>query len=132
VRRAREELAADGLSPIVVDWRCDGREIAVIHDFAEQADRYLRARGLARLSIEGGLRSQDPAFLERLTDTYHQCGGLRMAASPQSGVVDPQCRVWDTSNVWIAGAAVFPSSSFANCTLTALALTARLADQIEL
>ncbi|MBV8497441.1 MAG: GMC family oxidoreductase, partial [Gammaproteobacteria bacterium] len=69
-------------------------------------------------------------FLDGLTDTYHQCGGLRMSDSAATGVVDPDCRVWGTSNVWVAGAAVFPSSGFANCTLTALALASRLAARL--
>jgi choline dehydrogenase-like flavoprotein len=47
---------------------------------------------------------------------------------PAGGVTDPNCRVWDTANVYVAGASVFPTSSHANCTLTALALGARLAN----
>jgi choline dehydrogenase-like flavoprotein len=65
-----------------------------------------------------------------LSDTAHQCGGLLMSATPDRGVTDPNCRVWNTDNVYVAGASVFPSSSYANCTLTALALTARLADRV--
>jgi choline dehydrogenase-like flavoprotein len=54
-----------------------------------------------------------------------------MSASPQQGVVDPECRVWGTSNLYVAGAAIFPSSSHANTTFTALALAARLAATIQ-
>jgi len=122
--------ARDGLPGIVVDWRCDGRELPAIHDFVEEVDDYLQFHGLASLYIDAALRNRDPDFIDRLTDTFHQCGGLRMSSSPADGVVDADCRVWGTDNVWIAGAAVFPSSSFANCTLTALALAARLADRL--
>jgi hypothetical protein len=124
-------VAADGLIPVSVDWRCDGREIAAIHELAVASNDYLSSRGIAELRIEQSLSSGDPAFVERLGDTYHPCGGMRMSKSPTTGVVDRQCKVWGTSNVWVAGASVMPSSSYANCTLTALALTSRLAGQLQ-
>jgi choline dehydrogenase-like flavoprotein len=62
---------------------------------------------------------------------YHHAGGMCMSAQPNLGVVDPDCRVWGTSNVYVAGASVFPSSGHANTTFTALALAARLASTIQ-
>ena len=53
-----------------------------------------------------------------------------MSTSKELGVVDKDCRVWDTENVWVAGSAVFPSSSHANSTLTALALSERLVQNL--
>ena len=49
-----------------------------------------------------------------------------MADSAAQGVVDQDCRVFGTSNLYVAGAAVFPTSSFANPTFTAMALARRL------
>jgi choline dehydrogenase-like flavoprotein len=118
--------AADGLTPVAVDWRCDGGELQAIYELAAGSDRYLREHGIAELRIDPALEGMDAAFLDGLGDTYHQCGGMRMSASPRNGVVDADGRVWGTSNVWVAGAAVLPSSSHANCTLTALALATRL------
>jgi choline dehydrogenase-like flavoprotein len=54
-----------------------------------------------------------------------------MASDPAAGVVDGNCRAWGTRNVYVAGASVFPTSSHANSTLTALALAARLASQVK-
>jgi choline dehydrogenase-like flavoprotein len=53
-----------------------------------------------------------------------------MAARADDGVVDAELRVFGTANVYVAGAATFPSGSFANPTLTALALALRLADHL--
>jgi choline dehydrogenase-like flavoprotein len=69
--------------------------------------------------------------MEQFADFYHQTGGMCFGGSARSGVVDSDCRVWDTKNVYVAGASVFPTSSHANPTLTALALTARLADTLK-
>ena len=53
-----------------------------------------------------------------------------MAASAADGVVDLQLKVFGTDNLYVLGAATFPSGSFANPTLTALELSVRLADHL--
>jgi choline dehydrogenase-like flavoprotein len=53
-----------------------------------------------------------------------------MAAEASQGVVDRDCRVFGTENVYVAGAAVFPYPGSANPTLTVVALALRLADQL--
>jgi choline dehydrogenase-like flavoprotein len=130
VRLEDNEPTADGLRPVLVDWQCDGRELEAIRTIAIDADAYLRTRGLAQLQIDPNLLAKDPAFIDRLSDTYHPCGGMRMSASASAGVVDGECKVWGTDNVWVAGASVLPSSSHANCTLTALALASRLVPKL--
>jgi choline dehydrogenase-like flavoprotein len=46
-------------------------------------------------------------------------------------VVDADCRIHGVSNLSIASAAVFPTSSQANPTLTVVALALRLADRLR-
>jgi hypothetical protein len=131
IRLRDTDRAVDGLIPVAVDWRCDGRELEAIYNLAIESDAYLRSRGLAELNIDPALQRRDAGFIDSLGDTYHQCSGMRMSAYPAAGVVGGDCRVWGTSNVWVAGAAVFPSSSHANCTLTALAIATRLLPSLE-
>ena len=50
-----------------------------------------------------------------------------MAKSADDGVVDKDLRVFGTDNLHVLGAVAFPSGSYANPTLTALALAMRLA-----
>jgi hypothetical protein len=131
VRLLDSDRIADGLVPAVVDWKCDGGELEAIHALAVESEVYLRRHGIVQLTIDPALQRRDRGFIDTLSDTFHQCGGMRMSASPATGVVDSDCRVWGTSNVWVAGAAVFPSSSHANCTLTALALATRLVPRLQ-
>ena len=121
----------DGLRKAKVNWQLDGREVEAIRSFVLAADQYLQEAGIAKLIIDPSLEEKNPMFLDTMNDTYHQCGGLCMSGSQATGVVDKNCKVWGTANVFIAGASVFPTSSYANCTLTALALAARLADHIK-
>jgi choline dehydrogenase-like flavoprotein len=121
----------DGLPAIDVDWQVDGGELAPLRLFVMDVDAALRSAGIAELDIDPRLRDLDTGFLDTLSDTYHACGGLCMSATAQTGVVDTDCRVWGTRNLYIAGSAVFPSSGHANSTFTALALATRLAGHLS-
>jgi choline dehydrogenase-like flavoprotein len=131
VRLIDEEPQQDGLFRLAVHWNLDGAEIANIRDFVRRVDEYLRQEKIATLEIDERLLRGDPSILEQFEDHYHQVGGMWIGGSASSGVVDSDCRVWGTANVYVAGASVFPTSSHANITLTALALTARLASFLE-
>jgi choline dehydrogenase-like flavoprotein len=58
-------------------------------------------------------------------------GGARMSRTADDGVVDGDCRVWGTDNLYLAGSAVFRTSGHATPTLTIVQLALRLADTIE-
>lgn len=66
----------------------------------------------------------------RYTDASHHMGTTRMSAAPADGVVDRDCRVHGTHNLFVAGSSVFPSAGHQNPTLTLLALTLRLAEHL--
>jgi choline dehydrogenase-like flavoprotein len=130
IRLAEDHPCSDGLPRASVDWQVDGREVTSIQRFVEQASTYLDSRRIARLREQPTTYLEASELLPRLSDTGHQCGGLRMASDPGRGVVDFDSRVWGTSNLYVAGACVFPTSSHANCTLTALAMTLRLSEKL--
>ncbi len=67
----------------------------------------------------------------RFRDVAHPTGTTRMAATPEHGVVDPDCRVWGVDNLYVAGSSVFPTAGHANPTLMIVALTLRLADTLR-
>jgi hypothetical protein len=130
IRVAAREPGPNGLLPVAVDWQIDGRELVSIRRFVGACHRYLEGGGLARVTIDPAIESDAMDFLTRARDTYHQCGGLCMSALPRDGVTDRSARVWGTRNTYVAGASLLPSSSYANCTLTALALGLRLASHL--
>jgi choline dehydrogenase-like flavoprotein len=71
-------------------------------------------------------------YVANCSASRHHMGTTRMHADPKRGVVDPEGRVHDTANLYVAGSSVFPTSGIANPTLTILALTLRLADHLKL
>ncbi|MBO0731043.1 MAG: GMC family oxidoreductase [Acidimicrobiaceae bacterium] len=60
----------------------------------------------------------------------HFGGTARMHRSRRFGVTDPWSRLFDASNVVVADASTFTTSSEKNPTLTAMALAARAADRL--
>ena len=98
--------------------------------FSNQLKGYLKDACDAHITVVPELEAGDRTVFAQATDSYHQCGGARMGTSELDGVVDADCRVFGTKNLYVAGAAVFPSASFANPTFTAMALARRLAGHL--
>lgn len=109
-----------------LDWQLTGQDLASM-----QRSQQLMS---TRLMEEGqrGARSllRDGQLPTRLIGGHHHMGTTRMHPSERQGVVDPDGRVHGVGNLYIAGSGVFPTSGYANPTLTLLALTLRLGDQL--
>jgi choline dehydrogenase-like flavoprotein len=124
-----EETDQLGMRIPVLEWKVDGHdEVRTIQIAADLAKRYFESNDIAELLVDERVRAGKPEILDEFTDTYHHMGTTRMACTASQGVVDKNCRVFGTSNLYICGAAVFPSAGFANPTLTAMALALRLSE----
>jgi choline dehydrogenase-like flavoprotein len=121
---------AAGLPKVILDWKVGSEELASIRDFTHRCDQALRESGLASLQMVEDLQKLEPKFLTTLRDNYHHAGGARMAETAEDGVVDRDLRVFDTTNLYVAGAATFRTTSNANTTFTALALVTRLIEHL--
>jgi choline dehydrogenase-like flavoprotein len=62
---------------------------------------------------------------------YHHMGTTRMSVMPKDGVVNSDCRVHGTDNLYVAGSSVFATCGYANPTFTIGALALRLADHLS-
>jgi choline dehydrogenase-like flavoprotein len=143
LRSARWQLVVDleqGPHPdnrVVLSDRRDhfGRPRAVLHYRFREADQLNRSRLCAVVTREleragAGRVSRDPAQPIDCKH-HHHAGTTRMHPDPNLGVVDEQLRVHGMENLFLSGSSVFPTAGFANPTLTALALTLRLADHLS-
>jgi choline dehydrogenase-like flavoprotein len=116
-----------GMPRLRIDLRfaeIDARSVVAAHRVIEGG---LREAALGRLDYAVAEPEREAAVLNQATDGYHQIGTARMSADPAAGVVDRDCRVHGTANLFVASSAIFPSSSQANPTLLLAAFSARLA-----
>lgn len=122
----RDEL---GMQRLLIDWRYTQRDVATVRSAVR-----LLAEDIASSGI--GVFEYDPESIEAEITRYgayggHHLGTARMGTDPRTSVVDPNCRVHGINNLFIAGGAVFPTSSQANPTLSIVALAVRLAAQLR-
>jgi choline dehydrogenase-like flavoprotein len=78
--------------------------------------------GRAKIDISLPIKPGDRSHYGR-----HHMGTTRMGSSDRTGVVDPDCRVYGTHNLFVAGSSLFPTSGYANPTLTIVLMALRLA-----
>jgi choline dehydrogenase-like flavoprotein len=122
------ELDAFGQRRLQVDWRYRDDDIESAFQSLKLIHQELERTGAGRLE------TTDEGIKERLYRTgvgSHHIGLTRMSSDPRDGVVDADCRVHGISNLFIASSSVFPTGSFANPTLTIVALAVRLADHVR-
>jgi choline dehydrogenase-like flavoprotein len=118
-----------GVPRVLVDWHYSAGDVATA-----TASMKLFAHDIARSGI--GAFEYDPASIELEMTRYgayggHHLGTARMGSDPRKSVVDADCRIHGLRNLYVAGGAVFPTSSQANPTLTIVALAMRLATHLR-
>jgi choline dehydrogenase-like flavoprotein len=124
--QARDAL---GQQKIRVDWRSSAADLRTVGLAARSLARDLAASGCGIFSFD----DQEVAVSALRDGAYggHHIGTARMSHTPQTGVVDADCRVHGLRNLFIAGSAVFPTSGQANPTLTIVAMALRLAEHLK-
>lgn len=116
-----------GQRRVRLDWRLSGFDAKSFIKSQEIVDQELRRAGLGRLYV----KPFDEIPQDEITGGWHHMGTTRMHTDPKYGVVDQNCRIHGISNLFIAGPSVFPTSGYANPSLTIIALAVRLADHIK-
>ncbi|HSH88040.1 MAG TPA: GMC family oxidoreductase [Methylophilus sp.] len=123
-----EATDALGMRKVKVDWKYLPADIESIRRSLNVFVQEINQSGLATFEYNDDLLEED---LTRF-GAYggHHIGTARMGADPETSVVDANCKLHQVDNLYIASAAVFPTSSQANPTLTITAISLRLADHI--
>lgn len=67
---------------------------------------------------------------DKIVPGNHPMGTTRMSINPANGVVDANCLVHDTNNLYVSSSSTFPTGGYVNPTLTIVALSVRLADHL--
>jgi choline dehydrogenase-like flavoprotein len=118
-------------------WRISDDDRVAMRAAALEFGRYLIHADIGRLNVNPAILSlvnplQGWTALSGASGAAgHQLGGARMSSKAADGVVDKDCRVWSVNNLYVAGSAVFRTSSHATPTFTITQLALRLADTLN-
>lgn len=118
-----------GVPRLIVRWCTREDEVNTIGRAYRALRDAVLASGLGTVILEPNMEDLIRASLASPQGGHH-IGTARMGENSNSSVVDTNCEVWSTHGLFLAGSAVFPTSGFANPTLSAVALSLRLADYI--
>jgi choline dehydrogenase-like flavoprotein len=124
-----DTVDALGMPRLRVDWRYTAGDVDTVARALTLLAQDIAASGIGRFDY-------DASSVEAEMTRYgayggHHIGTARMGTDPRSSVVDADCRVHGVRNLHVASAAVFPTSSQANPTLTIVALALRLAARLR-
>ncbi|MFV3129929.1 FAD-dependent oxidoreductase [Niveispirillum sp. KHB5.9] len=123
-----------------LDWRLSPLDKLSARAVTELVGKELSRTGLGRIDMDDWLFDGSPNWPTGLDDGdhhdvlqggHHHIGTTRMSADPSTGVVDANGKVWGKENLFVAGSSVFPTSGWANPTLTIVALSLRLGAHLE-
>ena len=123
--RLGTERDALGQRKLEVDWCFTPHDRASMEKTLSLLTERFEETGLGTFDF-----GNDPPSLETMTDAAHQMGTTRMAERPEAGVVDKNCRVFGTQNLYVASSAVFPTGPSYSPTFTILALARRLGEHL--
>jgi choline dehydrogenase-like flavoprotein len=112
-----------GLPKPALHWRWRAFDQANLARLQALVADELEGHGLGRVEVTAD-RPPDP-------NAHHHMGTTRMHRDPRRGVVDEHARVHGIANLFVAGSSLFPTSGFANPTLTIVALALRLAEHLD-
>jgi len=108
-----------GLPLPQVQFEPNAQESEWVQAAADKADEIiLNAGGDPEQMFHGGI------------DVVHKVGTCRMGTDSKTSVADPNGRVWDMDNVWIADGSLFPAPLLANCAFIIYCLAYKVADGI--
>ncbi len=119
------ERDALGMPRVALHWRPTEQDLHSIDRWLVGFAAAVEDRGLGQVVRPSG------DWLQRIVGGPHHMGTTRMADDHRHGVVDRNCRVHSTSNLYIAGSSVFSTGGYANPTFTIVELALRLADHLR-
>jgi choline dehydrogenase-like flavoprotein len=132
-----EDRDALGMPRAKLDWHLSELDVRSVDVLVQSLGEELARLGLGRvepaawLAEPAGGWKTDPLVSAHPIGGYHHMGTTRMADDPRHGVTDGKTRVNGIGNLYVAGSSLFPTSGWANPTLTIVALALRTADEIS-
>jgi choline dehydrogenase-like flavoprotein len=137
--RVRLSDASDALGQrrLTLDWRFSDQDKHSVERLVWALDRELRRLDLGRVEPADWLfDAQVPWRTDALVSAhpyggYHHMGTTRMGTDARTSVTAADTSVHGIGNLFVAGSSLFPTSGWANPTLTIAALALRTADTIH-
>lgn len=124
-----QDKDALGMRKASIHWDIGEDDIRTIRTIGMEVAKRFADSGLGYVKLGEELLG-DPAKLYVHPHAHHM-GTTRMASTPGDGVVDSNCKVFGTENLYVAGSSIFPRGGANNPTLPIIQFALRLADHLK-
>jgi choline dehydrogenase-like flavoprotein len=112
-------------------WRKGKAEAETIRRVSSDWAKMMAQHSDGRVKLADWVRRDGVPSGEPQLPSCHHMGGTRMGNSSSSAVVDANCRVFGTRNLYVAGSSVFVTGGYANPTMSIVEISLRLAIHIK-
>jgi choline dehydrogenase-like flavoprotein len=126
------ETDALGMPRAILHWELTPLEKRSIRKIDELIGLQVGIAGIGRVKLMDYLIDEkDESWPDFAGGGWHHMGTTRMSDTPQSGVVDADCKVHGIANLFVGGSSCFATAGAPNPTLSLVALSLRLSDHLK-
>ncbi|VVN99639.1 FAD-dependent oxidoreductase [Pseudomonas fluorescens] len=122
----RDEL---GMGKVNINWELSPEDRHTIKAIGLEVAKRFAETGLGFVKLDESV--YDISLPLKVSPHAHHMGTTRMATAPEFGVVDENCKVFGTENLYVAGSSVFATGGASNPTMPILQLALRLAEHLN-
>ena len=119
-----------GIPKPILNWQKKALDRKTIMKSIEVFNQWLLEIDGGRIQLDDWLIKQQNYPTNDELAGYHHMGGTRMHENPELGVVDKNCKVYGSDNLYIAGSSVFTTGGHNNPTLPIVQIALRLANHL--
>lgn len=118
-----------GVAKVNVNWVVSADDRHTIKCIGAEMAKQFAEMGLGFVKLNDFVYESSVPL--KMAPHAHHMGTTRMAASPEFGVVDADCKVFATDNLYVAGSSIFAKGGASNPTMPLIQFALRLADHLN-
>ena len=119
-----------GIPKPILNWRKSELDRKTIVSSVERFNDWLLSIDGGRIKLHSWILNEEDYPINDELAGYHHLGGTRMHSSEKFGVVDSNCKVYGSSNLYMAGSSIFTTGGHNNPTMPIVQFALRLADHL--
>lgn len=124
-----DERDALGMRKVRLHWELAAEDRRTIKQIGLEVAKCFAESGLGFVKLSENVYDETLPLVP--SPHAHHMGTTRMGSDVSTGVVDANCRVFGSGNLYVAGSSVFSTGGACNPTMPILQLALRLADHLD-